>query len=216
MAELLAFTTEHVARLTGLSPRQLRYWSDTHFYRPKIASRTGRGHPFGRVYSFRDVVGLRTIAMLRGRVPLQELRKVDRWLSAKHDTPWSSLRFYVSGRSIVFEEPGTGAKIAANPLGQEVFLVDLEPIAHDVSSAAAKLRDRVPTQFGRLERNRYVVQNAEVIAGTRVPTIAIWNLHEAGYSADAIIREYPRLTTDDVRAALHFEGSRRSKKRRSA
>jgi hypothetical protein len=36
MAELLAFTADHVARLTGLSNRQLRYWDDTGFFAPAL------------------------------------------------------------------------------------------------------------------------------------------------------------------------------------
>jgi uncharacterized protein (DUF433 family) len=52
------------------------------------------------------------------------------------------------------------------------------------------------------------VHNAWVVAGTRIPTEAIWNFHAAGYDAEAIIREYPRLTPDDVRAAIDFESRR--------
>lgn len=214
MGELLAFTTEHVSRLTGLSNRQLRYWSDTDFFTPKVAE-TGRGRPFGRVYSFRDVVGLRTISILRNehRVPLQELRKVGEWLSKLHDTPWASLRFYVSGKAVYFDDPRSGTTVAARPLGQTVLSIDLKVIAHDMSAAAARLRERTPDQYGKFERHRYVVHNAFVVAGTRVPTSAIWNLHEAGYSEAAIILEYPRLKLDDVQGALEFEQSRRKRKR---
>ena len=53
---LLAFTAHHVQRLTGLSARQLGYWDRTGFFSPQHISLT-RSHPFGRIYSFRDVVG---------------------------------------------------------------------------------------------------------------------------------------------------------------
>jgi uncharacterized protein (DUF433 family) len=75
-------------------------------------------------------------------------------------------------------------------------------IAGDMRRAAEKLRERGEQQIGSVVRNPYVVHNARVLAGTRIPTQAIWNFHEAGYSADAIIREYPRLTPPDVRAAI--------------
>ncbi|SRR5712692_4599685 len=219
--ELLAFTADHVACLTGLSHRQLRYWSDTDFFAPKLSD-IGRGRPAGQIYSFRDVVGLRTIAILRNehRVPLQELRKVGDWLSKFQQTPWSSLRFYVAGRNAFFEDPQTGKPFSTRPLGQGTLSVDLqgalpvdlEKIARDLQIAALRLRDRQPEQIGKFERHRQVVQNAHVIAGTRVPTAAIWNLHQAGSTDSAIIREYPRLKPEDIKAAIEYEYSRRKKR----
>jgi DNA-binding transcriptional MerR regulator len=85
--------------LTGLSARQLRYWDETEFFSPALLDEYKR-RAFGRIYSFRDVVGLRTIAILRNlhRIPLQELRRVGAWLKDNHDEPWSRLRFALEGR----------------------------------------------------------------------------------------------------------------------
>lgn len=87
MAEIAAFTAEHVCRLSGLSSRQLGYWDDTEFFSPTVLDGFRR-RAFGRIYSFRDVVGLRTIAILRNvhRIPLQELRRVGAWLKERHVT----------------------------------------------------------------------------------------------------------------------------------
>jgi uncharacterized protein (DUF433 family) len=74
--------------------------------------------------------------------------------------------------------------------------------------AAERLRERRDDQIGTVVRNRYVVHNAWVVAGTRIPTQGIWNFHQAGYDSAAIIREYPRLTPADVQAAIEFEASR--------
>jgi uncharacterized protein (DUF433 family) len=201
-----AFTAEHVNRLTGLSLRQLSYWAQTNFFVPSIADDAARA--FGRLYSFRDVVGLRTLALLRRRVPLQELRKVRKWLGKKHDEPWSTLKFYVVDGHVVFDDPDTGLPIEARGTGQVVMTVALEEIAHDMSAAAARLSERRPDQIGKIEQNRYVVHNAHVVAGTRVPTRAIWNFHLAGTDVDGIIAEYPRLTPTDVKAAIAFERKR--------
>jgi uncharacterized protein (DUF433 family) len=177
-------------------------------------SEIGRGRPFGRIYSFRDVVGLRTIAILRNEhgVPLQELRKVGEWLSKIHETPWSSLRFYVAGKNAFFEDPQSGKPFSARPFSQGALPVDLEKIAHDMHIAALRLRDRRPEQIGKFERHRYVVHNTHVVAGTRVPTSAVWNLHQAGFTDNAIIREYPRLMREDISAAIEFEASRQKKR----
>ncbi|HEY6056244.1 MAG TPA: DUF433 domain-containing protein [Gaiellaceae bacterium] len=210
MSELLAFTAEHVARLTGLSQRQLRYWDTTGFFAPTLLH-DHRQRTFGRIYSFRDVVGLRVIAILRKKVPLQELRRVGKWLrehEREHDTPWSSLRLALFGKEVVFFEPETGRPVVPRGRGQYLMQVELEPIANEMRSEAAKLRERRADQLGRIVRNRYVVHNAHVLSGTRIPTSAIWSFHSAGYSVDAIIAEYPRLTPDDVRAAIAFETER--------
>src|SRR2546426_12208594 len=101
--DVLAFSAEQVCRLTGLSLRQLRYWDHTEFFSPEHGSDYGYG-AFSRIYTFRDVVGLYTIAILRKKFAfsLQKLRTVGRYLNKHHDTPWSSLTLFVAGREIVF------------------------------------------------------------------------------------------------------------------
>jgi uncharacterized protein (DUF433 family) len=206
MSQILAFTADHVCRLTGLSARQLRYWDNTDFFSPTLLGEHQR-RAFGRIYSFRDVVGLRTIALLRNvhRIPLQELRRVGAWLQSHHHTPWASLKFALNGRRVVFTDPGTGTVVEPRGEGQTVIGIALEPIASDMQREADRLRERQSEQIGRLNRNRYVVHNAWVVAGTRIPTRAIWNFHSAGFNTAAIINEYPQLTAADVAAAIKFE-----------
>ena len=210
MSELVAFTADHVCRLTGLSQHQLRYWDETDFFSPTIVPTFGR-RAFGRIYSFRDVVGLRAISVLRNqyRVSLQELRRVGAWLRQRFEvrTPWASMRLGIAGRRVVFVDPSTSLPTEATS-GQQVVLT-FQPIANDMSAAAAKLRERTADEIGQVVRNRYVVQNSWVIAGTRVPTQAIWNFHKAGFATSDILREYPVLVEKDVRAAIAFEVSRR-------
>ena len=209
MAELIAFAADHVCKLTGLSARQLRYWDKTGFFSPALIDEY-RQRTFGRIYTFRDLVGLRTIAILRNehRVPLQELRRVGEWLHRRHDEPWASLEFALKGRAVVFHEPRSGGVVEPRGAGQSALPIALQQIANAVSTAASRLRDRSRDQLGQIVRNRYVVHNAWVVSGTRIPTAAIWNFHQAGYSIAAIIKEYPRLGARDVRAAIDFEARR--------
>lgn len=211
--QIIAFGAVHVCRLTGLSSRQLSYWDKTGFFSPQYAE-DNRRRPFSRVYSFRDVVGLRTIAILRKDhlVPLQELRKVGAWLKKHHQSPWASLTFYVSGPRVFFDDPGTGTRMAARPLGHPVLPIAMERIAHEMGTAAERLRDRDANDIGRVTQSRYVVHNAPVLAGTRIPTSAVYNLHEGGLSTRAILREYPRLKRDDVEAALSYEQERQERR----
>jgi uncharacterized protein (DUF433 family) len=199
-----AFSANHVVRLTELSRAQLRYWDETGFFRPRYSSENRRS-PFGRVYSFQDVVGLRTLGILRKRygIPLQQLRRVARELYEYRAEPWSEIILYVLGKEVIFREPET-EQLRGILSGQYIH-IKLRSIIHDLTTAAMKLKQRVQEQFGRVERHRYIAHNAWVIAGTRIPTRIIWRFHKAGYSADKIVREYPMLNRKDVEAAVKRE-----------
>lgn len=212
MNEPKAFTVEQVQRLTGLSERQIRYWDKTGFFSPRYVSEDRR-RPYSRIYSFRDVVGLRTIALLRNvhGIPLQELRKLGEWLAKRYASPWASLTFYVSGKQVFFEWPDAAGRVVARPPGQLVLPIEMERIAQEVIDTAQQLRQRAPAQIGQVSRHRFVVHNSPVVAGTRILTEAIWNFHQAGYNTDAIIREYPQLIPEDVRGAVAFEEQKAEK-----
>lgn len=198
-----AFTTETVMRLTGLSRRQLAYWDKTNFFSPTHRDAECRGSNC-RVYSFRDLVGLRTLAMLRSHgVSLQELRKVGSWLRRYDSEPWSRLRFLTAGGKVYIQEPGAEAILrASEPAGQAAIAWNLASIAAETQQM---LTSRSQKQVGTIDRRRSVLNNAVVIAGTRIPTSIVYDFHKAGYSAAAIIDEYPQLGEEDIRAAIEYE-----------
>jgi DNA-binding transcriptional MerR regulator len=69
-----SFSTAEVARLTGLSARQLDHWDRKGFLRPSLERASGYGST--RRYSFADVVRLRVAARLRaGGVGLARIRR---------------------------------------------------------------------------------------------------------------------------------------------
>src|SRR5919198_170047 len=80
--EVLAFSSDQVCRLRDLSPRQVRYWDETRFFSPEYAPGYARA-AYSRVYSFRDVVGLSAIGLLRGlrrtRLSARPQRSAARW-----------------------------------------------------------------------------------------------------------------------------------------
>lgn len=199
-----AFSAYHVVRLTGLSLSQLRYWDKTGFFRPRYASENRRS-PYSRVYSFKNIVGLRTLGVLRKlhKISLQHLRKVAQELSQYKDTPWSEITIFVLGEEVYFREPET--ETLRGIISKQYTKLPLRSIIRDVTAEANKLKERSKEQFGHVERHRYIVHNAWVIAGTRIPTKAIWRFRAAGYSTDNIIREYPALTEKDVEVALEHE-----------
>lgn len=209
---LLAFTLDHASRATGVSERRIRYWDDTGVLSPSLVD-DDRGGAYSRIYSFRDLVGLRTIAELRDRfgVSLQGLRAVGDRLRRHNDTPWSELRFYVSGQHLFFKDPETELLLSALKPGQIALIgtLDLVRVELETRRRANLLVERTEDQFGQLVQNRYVAGNRTVIAGTRIPTTAVWEFHEAGYDDEAILKEYPRLLPIDVKRAIQHERSLR-------
>lgn len=206
MAEtvLRAFSADHVVRLTGLTKWQLAYWDKTGFFQPQFANEDRRG-AYSRVYSFRDVVGLRTLAVLRNRygISLQHLREVGAKLSHLKEDLWTKQTLYVHNKEVCFDEPETG-KTRGVVSGQFVS-IPLVRIVDDVSDAIAKLRERKQDSTGKVERHRHVARNAWVVAGTRIPIRSIVEFKEAGYSTNKILKEFPTLTRADVAAAIKYE-----------
>lgn len=218
MTVLLAFTLEHASRATGLPERRIRYWDDTDVLKPSLMD-DEQGGAYGRIYSFPDLIGLQTISLLRDhfQVSLQKLRAVSRRLRGRTDRPWSDFRFYVSGRELFFRDPDSSLFLSAVKPSQIALVETLDPIrvARETEERAQRLVVREPDEIGRVERNRYVAGNHPIIAGTRIPTIAIWEFHEAGYDEEAILKEYPRLQPADIAAALSHERRRREARQAS-
>lgn len=214
---LVAFTAEQVRRLTDLSEHQLRYWDKAGFFSPSYLLSEHSRRPYSRIYLFRDVVGLRAISILRNqhKIPLQELRRVGRWLKKHYPEPWSILRFFVVGKQVYFEDPETELRLRPGEPAQAILPIDLAPIANETRVRALQFRERRPDQIGQITRHRYVESNAWVLAGTRVPTKAVWSFHTAGYDLATILAAYPSLTPADVASAISFEEQRQQRKRAS-
>jgi uncharacterized protein (DUF433 family) len=207
--ELLGFSAEQASRLTGLSLRQLRYWDETEFFTPALRADADRA-PWSRVYSFRDVVGLRTLAELRHRhhIPLQQLRRVGTYLRQHFDKSWSELVFYLIGKDVFFSDAYGEAIERADRTRQQLMPVELVKVENQVRRDVAKMRERRPEQVGKVMQRRNVAENRQVLDGTRVPTEAIWEYHQAGRSNEDIRRAYPQLRPADIEAALEFESER--------
>ena len=202
---IAAFGIEHAATLTKLSLNQLREWDQDGFFVPSLASENRR-LPLSRIYSFEDVVGLRTLAMLRKdhSVSRQHLRKAAECLKAHSGKPWSSLTLYVLNREVHFKNPTTG-KVEGAVSGQLAVPIELASIADDMRAKAAELRVRRSDSIGRIEQKRFTMRGVPVVAGTRIPISAIKSFADAGYNRDQIIEQYPSLTPDDVDAALAYD-----------
>lgn len=202
-----AFSADQVVKLTGLTVRQLAYWDDTGFFKPQYASENRRS-PYSRIYSFSDIVGLRTISLLKNgyNVSLKHLKDTAEKLSRYTKKPWSEIKLAVWNREVTWIDPDTGKP--ASVLSGQFILFELIDVIEDMKQKTESLRTRSSDEIGKVVRKRNIAHNRPVFAGTRIPVAAVRNFADAGYSVDAILREYPSLTKEDLEAALQGKASR--------
>jgi len=199
IAPILAFTGPQVLRLTGLTQRMLSYWHETGVFEATfVDSRPHR--PYRRIYSFSDVVSLRTLAILRReyKVPLDNLRQTGQYLLAYSENPWTQ-KFWVQGGRVLFKDPGTD--VLRDRVGQTSF-IDVGKVWDDVVAETKEWNKRSKSDYGKIVKHRHVQRNRWVIKGTRIPVSAVWSFHAVGYDTAGILRQYPNLSAKDVRAAL--------------
>ena len=199
---VMAFTAERVRLLTGLTLRQLQYWDERDFVRPSLTARQGRGRK--RLYSFQDLVAIRVAADLRREgVSLQEIRKVaDHLRALDYSKPLAEITFIAHGGHLYFKESNTWRKgmQPAQVLAQ--YVVPVQEISSDLRSRILEMRKRVP---GRIERRRGTLGSKPVFHGTRIPVATVKRLLRDGADSAEILKLYPDLTTEDVRAAEAME-----------
>ncbi len=204
---IAAFSEDQASSLTHLSISRLRYWAKTGFFAPSYVEDSGG--PYGKFYSFKDVVALRTLEMLRVRngVPLQHLRKVAERLAHLKDALWTQTKLRVWDRKVVFDEPETGKprEVVSGQFVEEYLLVE---IIGQTGDEIEKMKTRDKVEIGEVVSLPGVQRGAPVIAGTRVPVVSIQRLHEDGFTVSKIIAEYPRLTRTDVEAALRHKATK--------
>jgi len=200
-----AFSEDQASRISGVSLYQLRQWDREGFF--PAAYKADRQHiPFGRIYSFRDLVSLQVLNDLRNKkkIPLRHLRAVSEKLSHLGDKKWSGTTLYVLGKRVVLEHPGTSYREDVVS-GQQVFNIPLRVVIKNTRERIKEIgrRDSVVGQF---HQAKYVANNERVFSGTRIPVSMVIEFHHAGYSAEQILREFPDLTVEDVEAAIRSQG----------
>lgn len=196
-----AFTEQHAETLTGVSRSQLRHWDRIGLLKPSFSDEPNV--PYGRIYSFRDLVSLRVLNQLRNVVgcSIAHLLDVSRRLSEISDDPWTATTLYVLGKQVVISEPGSKVRLEIVS-GQRVLDIPLKVVISGVRNSVAQLNQRSPDDIGQITASKFISQGQLVIKGTRVPVEAIRSFAEAGYSAEAIVKEYPSVSLSDVRAVL--------------
>lgn len=194
---LAAFSIDHAARVTGISKSRLASWDKKGFFSPEYLDENDRGNAYARVYSFTDLVGLRTLAILvdEYRISIKELAATYPELAKHVQRPWNHTQLAVWQKKVVWDLTSLPRDRHGQYVGNHI---ELKSVAGEVAAKAEALRNRNKALLGTTEKHRYIARNAEVVAGTRIPVSTIQSFIDAGFSDTDIIQEYPTLTEDDL------------------
>jgi tetratricopeptide (TPR) repeat protein len=147
------YTRSDVLRIAGITPQQLSYWERLELilpYAPRKSGRTAPASPTGavpraeRLYTFADLISLRTIKQLtESGVPASRLRDAVEALRrqlAQVDVPLAELRILSNGRNIAVEYQGR----TLEPLsGQLLLNFDAAELADKVTA----MPERTPEEW---------------------------------------------------------------------
>ena len=141
------FTSHQASRLTGCTPRQLRYWDKIGLVPPSV-QRTGGRPGVPRLYSFRDLVALRVVtSLLDGGMSLQRVRRAWQFLrsNAEMEGHLSEVKLVTDGQSIFKVCRREGEILDALREGQMAFFVAIDEIVRSVDAEVSEFqtdRDR--------------------------------------------------------------------------
>ncbi len=130
-----AFTTDQTSRLTGCTPSQLRYWDNVRLVQPSI-QQTGRRPGVRRLYSFRDLVILRSIRSLKDNgMSLQRIRRAWGYFRRNGMDP-EDVKLVTDGVSIFSIAEDDDQLLDTLREGQLAFFTALDEITRNVEEDA--------------------------------------------------------------------------------
>jgi uncharacterized protein (DUF433 family) len=200
----MAYPTHVAAALSGASVRQLRYWRQRRNGTPALLMpETKSGSRV--LYSFRDVIALRTFVYLREELPLQRVRKAVNTLRELGNTEHlSAYRLYVANQSIVWaENEDRLVDLVKNP-GQ----YRLRAAMRDVLAPFTNLRGEQVVDLLRPRRRLEVDPETRggypVVADTRIPFDLIGGLVADGVPLSEVAYFYPPVNEAAAADAYDF------------
>jgi len=201
----MAYPVPLAVTLSGATIDQLAYWRrHTPSHPPLLephAKRSGR-----YLYSWADVIALRSIVYLRQDKSLPRIRRAVQTLVQLEEPQWKHLSRYKlasTGDSIVVVTPkGEILDVDKRPgtILDEVLMRDVLGVFHTDDGRRVP---SLPRPRDHLSVDPGVLGGYPVVAGTRVPYDVVASLADEGYAEADIIELYPSVkpgTVDDARA----------------
>jgi DNA-binding transcriptional MerR regulator len=149
------YTSSEVARISGVSLRQLQWWDER-----KVVSPGQQGHR--RVYQPQEVVEVSVIAALRRKgFSLQKIRRVLRFLQKEMGkrlgdavTSGADVHLLTDGKNIYLEDQPDRIIDVMKNARQPMFLVCVSDQLRRIQLGAATVRKPVRAETGTAERKR--------------------------------------------------------------
>lgn len=194
----MAYPLDLAAHLSGATKHQLRSWSRNGILVPEVSPRKPM------LYSFRDLVALRSFAHLRSHASMQSIRKALGTLSdfqlAEHP---SEYKFATDGKSVkVWTDEGY-MDVVRNPGQYELkSLADIyKPFLNFRGRRVPDLRN--PNDHVSVDPRR--LGGWPTVAGTRVPYDAVADLlAEGDVPIDEVSDYYPTVAPSAVADIIAF------------
>jgi len=204
----MAFPVHLASALSGATVNQLAYWrKTTASSEPLLVPSAAKSGRF--LYSWADVVALRTIVYLRQEKSLPRIRKAVATLARLEESDWEHLagyRLIGTPATIVVQTPnGLLMDLEKEPgtMLERVLMRDiLEPFETVDGRSVLALLNPKP----HLSVDPGILGGYPVIAGTRVPYDVVAGLAEDGYSGADIVELYPSVAAAAVADAAEFAG----------
>jgi uncharacterized protein (DUF433 family) len=191
----VAYPSYLAATLSGASLRQLQYWREQEILHPELKRSGGRV-----LYSFRDVVALRTFVYLREELSLQLIRKaIGKLRELGNADHMSQYKLVASAGRIVLIDDESIMDLTKNP-GQYVaaFMRDVfQPFVNMQGAEVVNLlRPRELVSVDPDMQGGY-----PVIAGTRIQFDLVASLVSDGVDPEEVSDFYPSVTGAAARDA---------------
>ena len=166
------FNTKTVARILGLTTRQIGYWDKTNLIKPSVQEAAGYGSV--RLYSFADLIQLKVAKTLKDAgISIQKMRKALIYLEKNMpdvDKPLANLKFLTDGKTIFVITKDKKTIIDTLNRGQVVFTFLLDDIINELKGTVKPLYDH----------RKYIVRSK----GRKHPVILHEDTEDGGYWAE--------------------------------
>jgi uncharacterized protein (DUF433 family)/DNA-binding transcriptional MerR regulator len=202
----VAFPIPIVSVLTGATVRQLAYWRrSTKSAEPLLVPEGKRGGRY--LYSWADVVALRTIVYLRHEKSLPRIRRAVELLRRLESDEWTHLAAYrlISSESTIVVETPSGQLLdleqRPGTVLEEILMSDiLAPFATSTGQRVPDLKRPRPC----IAVDPSVLGGYPVIAGTRVPFDVVAHLAQDSLDSGEITAIYPSVDPEAIDDATAF------------
>lgn len=195
-ADIGALRSSLIARLTGLTMRQLGYWHRSYLLSAHVVA-GARGTP--RLYSWSDYVRIREAAKLaQAGLPTKRIRKLIEYLQ-REIPDWYLVPLRVDGEHVIARVRQVRMDVYADLRGQYPLILQTLMALHS-EGPLGELRE----YSDAVDMNPQVNAGVPVVAGTRVETHLLATLSKWGRPVEEIAKAY-HLRPERVHRAIQFE-----------